>query len=250
MKIPRWQVVLALLMTALTVFAYMIRWFAFPGAQLHNEMWRFLVGDLAFLCLQILLVTVFVDGVLQRREKDEMRQKLNMLIGAFSSQIGAELLGIVAKGDTSLASVRDDLIPKTTWHARDYAAAKRAFEEHVPDIDLTTCDLVTLKELLEREKSYMLGLLGNQALLEHEHFTDLLWAVTHLAEELAARRGFDDLSDADRAHLEGDVERAYRLLGVQWLDYLAHLQTAYPYLFSLAVRTNPLDPSARAEVTA
>ncbi len=45
-----------------------------------------------------------------------------------------------------------------------------------------------------------------------------------------------------------DVKRAYTLLGVQWLDYLRHLQTQYPFLFSLAVRTNPLDPQASVTV--
>ena len=46
-----------------------------------------------------------------------------------------------------------------------------------------------------------------------------------------------------------DVKRAYTQLGVQWLDYLRHLQTQYPFLFSLAVRTNPLDPHASVTVT-
>ena len=101
---------------------------------------------------------------------------------------------------------------------------------------------------LDREKTYLLSLLGNQALMEHEAFTDLLWAVTHLTEELHARGDFDHLPDPDRAHLVVDVKRAYTLLGVQWLDYLRHLQSQYPFLFSLAVRTNPLDPKASVTV--
>ena len=101
---------------------------------------------------------------------------------------------------------------------------------------------------LDQEKTYLLSLLGNQALMDHEAFTDLLWAVTHLTEELHARDEFDHLQDADRAHLVVDVKRAYTLLGVQWLDYLQHLQTQYPFLFSLAVRTNPLDPQASVTV--
>ncbi|MEI6727941.1 MAG: hypothetical protein WCN81_17205, partial [Actinomycetes bacterium] len=80
-------------------------------------------------------------------------------------------------------------------------------------------------------------------------FTDLLWAVTHVAEELHARGDFEHLPDPDRAHLAVDVKRAYTLLGIQWLDYLRHLQTQYPFLFSLAVRTNPLDPAASAVVS-
>ena len=104
--------------------------------------------------------------------------------------------------------------------AEDYERAKQAFREHKPVIELSTADLVELRVRLDQEKTYLLSLLGNQALLEHEKFTDLLWAVTHLAEELHARGDFDHLPDADRAHLVVDVKRAYTLLGVQWIDYL------------------------------
>jgi hypothetical protein len=95
----------------------------------------------------------------------------------------------------------------------------------------------------------MISLLANQALLEHETFTDLLWALTHLGEELAARTGLDALPEPDERHLAGDITRAYALLGAEWLSYLEHLQRAYPFLFSLAVRTNPLDPDASPVVT-
>jgi hypothetical protein len=30
----------------------------------------------------------------------------------------------------------------------------------------------------------------------------------------------------------------------QWLDYMRHLKKDYPYLFSLAMRTNPFDQEA------
>ena len=46
-----------------------------------------------------------------------------------------------------------------------------------------------------------------------------------------------------------DVKRAFTQLTGQWLEYVRHLQVAYPYLFSLAVRTNPLDPHASINVT-
>ena len=48
--------------------------------------------------------------------------------------------------------------------------------------------------------------------MEHERFTDLLWAVLHLEEELEARTSLADLSPADEAHLEVDVRRAYNAL--------------------------------------
>lgn len=244
MKIQRWQAELVGLLLLLSLGLYALRWALFPGPQLHNEMWRFLVGDVAFLFLQVLLVTMLIDGVLVRREKDEMRQKLNMIIGAFFAEAGTELLGRIATTDRKLADVRDDLVPDMSWDDADYARAHEALASHEPDIDIGSCDLGELKAMLTRERSYFLGLLGNQSLLEHESFSDLLWAITHLAEELSVRRDLDSIPGPDKQHLDGDVKRAFALLTSEWLAYMRHLQLQYPYLFSLAVRTNPLDPDA------
>lgn len=93
-----------------------------------------------------------------------------------------------------------------------------------------------------------MSLLGNPNLLEHEAFTELLWAVFHLAEELGNRRDVSSLPQSDYDHLIGDIKRVYVLLGAEWLSYMRHLQENYPYLFSLAVRTNPFNPAARAEI--
>ncbi len=172
-----------------------------------------------------------------------------MIIGAFFSECGTDLLGRIAQLDSRLGEVRGDLVATSAWRPAACARAKRAFRAHAPVIDLSADDLTGLRDRLDGEKSYLLGLIGNQALLEHETFTDLLWAVTHVAEELEARDDLETLPAADAEHLAGDVERVYTLLGVQWLDYLRHLQTQYPFLFSLAVRTDPLDPDASVTVS-
>jgi len=80
--------------------------------------------------------------------------------------------------------------------------------------------------------------------MEHESFTDLLHAVFHLTEELAYRRDVTQSSHADNEHLTGDIVRVYSLLIDKWLDYMKYLQDNYPYLFSLASRTNPFDTQA------
>ncbi len=249
MNLRRWQVQIAVILIVAAVVVYAARWILFPAANFHTEMLRYLVDDVAFLFVQVLLVSILVDGLMQRRQRETMLDKLNMIIGAFFTQCGADVLGRIAKLDTDLDAVREDLLARMAWKARDYENATRAFREHKPVIELGTSDLVALRERLDAEKAYLLSLLGNQALLEYEAFTDLLWAVTHLTEELHARGDFDHLPKPDRAHLVVDVKRAYTLLGVMWLQYLRHLQTQYPYLFSLAVRTNPLDPQAQVVIT-
>jgi hypothetical protein len=236
-------------LSAVGFVLYALRWALFPGALLHSEMWRFLLGDVAFLFLQIAFVTLFVDRLLRERERRALLRKLNMVIGAFFSEVGNDLLAAVAASDRDLEQVRAALIPSGAWTAASYARAERALQAHAPAIDEGRCDLHALKAQLVRAKPFLLGLLGNQALLEHERFTDLLWAITHLAEELEARPGLDGLPATDVAHLAGDVARAYSLLVVEWLRYMAHMQDQYPFLFSLAARRNPFDPQATPIVT-
>lgn len=94
----------------------------------------------------------------------------------------------------------------------------------------------------------MIRLLENPAVLEHEDFTELLWALSHLEEELSARPSLETVPASDLAHLTADAERACGRLLAQWLAYMIHLRKFYPYLFSFAARTNPLRPGAKAEV--
>lgn len=235
---------MAAALLGVAVVLYAVRLWAFSDPALQNEMWRFLLGDVAFLFVQVPLVSLVIDGLISRRQLEETRRKLNMVIGAFFSQTGQSLLGEIAMADAGLADVRGDFVPHASWTSADFDRARAALLAHKPKIELDPERLVRLKAALAEERSFMIGLLANQTLLEHQSFSDLLWALTHLGEELAARPALDELTPADARHLVGDVQRAYTLLGCEWLSYLQHLQVAYPFLFSLALRTNPLDPQA------
>jgi hypothetical protein len=101
---------------------------------------------------------------------------------------------------------------------------------------------------LSSKRSFSLRLLENPLLLENESFTNLLRSVFHLTEELEHRRDLADLPDSDYRHLAGDIERAYFLLVMEWMAYMRYLNSNYPYLFSLAMRTNPFDENACVEV--
>lgn len=85
-------------------------------------------------------------------------------------------------------------------------------------------------------------------LLEHANFTDLLWAVLHLTEELTARPDLNELPQADIEHIYGDINRAFGRLISEGLIYLKHLRSEYPFLYSLAIRINPFNPAASAVI--
>jgi len=104
--------------------------------------------------------------------------------------------------------------------------------------------LLGLKKFLVNKRNFLLALLENPNLLEHETFTDLLWAVFHLTEELEVRDNLNKLPASDIEHIKGDIIRVYGLLIAEWINYMRHLKTDYPYLFSLATRMNPFNPKA------
>jgi hypothetical protein len=116
------------------------------------------------------------------------------------------------------------------------------------DKNNTPSHLVEIDAFLTEKREHLLRLLENPNLLEHESFSQLLWAVFHLTEEMAGRTDLNNLTKSDYAHLRGDISRVYLLLVNQWLDYMENVHTNYPYLFSLAIRTNPFNPEASIEV--
>jgi len=105
-----------------------------------------------------------------------------------------------------------------------------------------------LGNFLNSRRDFLVGLLENPVLIEHENFSEVLIAVFHLLDELSSRDKLNDLPDSDIQHLAGDIDRVYKKLVEQWLFYLRHLRGQYPYLFSLAIRKNPFDPQANTIV--
>lgn len=209
----------------------------------------YLLQDLAFVPVQVLLVTLVISELLSRREKAQLRHKMNMVIGAFFVEVGNDLLRIFAGLDLTAEEMRQRLRISPDWSDKDFVTARRSMREHSYTLHGGPTAFKQLKELLVERKSALLRLLENPNLLEHESFTDVLWAVCHLTEELEYRPTLDVLPDPDLAHLERDAERAYQKLVSEWLSYTRHLRDQYPYMFSLVVRTNPFDPEASVALT-
>lgn len=247
MNDKRWRLILGASLIATSTALYFVHFLIFRNTY---HIFLYLIGDIAFLPVQVLLVTMILNELLERRSRQDLLHKLNMVIGAFFAETGTELLGRLAAFDSVADTVRDEMVPAPGWTDRQFVSARTAIAGHGFDVDATRGDLVALRDYLVAQRPFLLRLLENQNLLEHQSFTDTLWAVFHLADELAHRDDFASLPASDLSHLSGDIKRAYAALAVQWLAHLQHLKTNYPYLFSLAVRTNPFDPAARVEVVA
>jgi hypothetical protein len=239
------RVLLGLLLIMLSIFFYTVHYALFRDS---HHIFIYLVGDIAFVFIEVLMVTLIIHHLLAEREKRAMLKKLNMVIGAFFSEVGMSLLELFCGFDTKAREISERLLVDNKWSPEHFAQMQTVLCNHDYKIDSRVGDLKGLREFLIGKREFLLNLLENPNLLEHEEFTELLWAVFHLAEELSHRPTVDGLPESDHNHLSGDIRRAHRCLVREWLSHMEHLKNDYPYLFSLAVRMNPFDSNASVQV--
>ena len=245
MKYLNWKVLLGCSLMALSAVFYLIHYAIFRDA---HHIFLYLIGDIAFVFVQVLMVTLIIDQLLSVREKRSLLNKLNMVIGAFFSEVGTPLLKLFNQFGSDDGQIQKDLAENNDWSNRAFSNISKRLKDYNDRIESQKGDLLALKVFLQGKREFLLALLENPNLLEHEAFTELLWAVFHLTEELSFREDLGQLPDTDYNHLSVDIRRAYHLLIVEWLAYMKHLRNSYPYLFSLAVRMNPFNPDASAVV--
>jgi len=245
MKLDKWKIFWGVTLILLSAIFYFIHYLIFRDP---HHIFIYMFGDIAFVFIEVLLVTIIIHELLSYRDTKNRLYKLNMIIGVFFSEIGTELLKIFSEFDHNAEKMRGDFASCKDWLDQRFSSAHKDCKSHKYDIDSRKGDLEALKSLLLNKRHFLVTLLQNPTLLEHETFSDLLWAVFHLTEELAHRKDIRTLKDADYEHIANDMKRAYVLLTTEWLVYMKHLKDNYPYLFSLAMRTNPFDPDASPEI--
>jgi hypothetical protein len=243
----RWKLLLAAGLALASALLYLAFYRVHPDPIVIED---WFLGSLAFVPFQVLLVTLIVDGLLGKREQQARLKKLNIVIGVFFSEVGMELLGACLALEQRAGELRERLGAAASWSPARLQEEADRFRRWTPSAVPNVAELERVRDLLVSRRGVLTSLMTNPSVLEHERFTDLLWAVFHLAEELGERSELGALPPSDLAHLAGDVQRVFPILTAEWLSYLRHLQEDYPYLYSLAGRTNPFDPGARVEVRA
>jgi len=245
MKFVNWKVMLSLTLIGSSAFIYLTNYFIFKDL---NYMLRLFLAQLGFLPISVLLVTIIINQLLSQHAKRSKLAKLNMVIGAFFSEVGTSLLKLLASYDVDKDNFPKERYSIEEWTEPEFPAFTRRLLTHDFQMAMDAAGILNLRTFLVGKQDFMLRLLENPNLLEHDSFSDMLLAVFHLTEELAQRSDLTRLSPADRKHLTEDILRVYSRLTGEWLAYMEHLRKNYPYLFSLAMRTNPFDPQASAEI--
>jgi hypothetical protein len=236
-----WQLKLGVLLLSITVIIYSVKYLILKNPA---DTLNYVFNSLGFLPISAFLVTIILNELLTMRSKRERLEKLNMVIGTFFSEVGTTLLAGISDCDPSLDDIRKRLLVRDTWQDQEFDDLKVYLGQYHYDVEMGKIDLRDLTIFLDEKRNFLLRLLENPVLLEHQTFTETLRTVFHLTEELERRKGAPGLPETDLAHINEDLVRVYRNLSLQWVEYMKYLKNNYPYLFSLAMRTNPFDQEA------
>jgi hypothetical protein len=234
-------VAFGLALVMLSVITYSFHYLIFQDS---HHIFIYLLGDIAFVPIEVLLVSMIIHHFLNEMDKRNKMEKLNMIIGSFFSEVGTKLLALISNADPELDSVRKYIIIKNDLPDKEFINIIKYLKNYDYNIDIKKVDLDDLRIFMTDKRNFLVLLLENPIMLEHESFTELLRVVFHLAEELEFRDDFSSLPDTDIDHLSVDIRRVYSLLAIEWVLYMKYMKSNYPYLFSLSMRTNPFDKDA------
>lgn len=239
---------LAIGFTLLSLILFAIHYLIFKD---FHHIAIYTLHDIAFLPFEVLIVSFVLEEIISWVNEREKKEKTNMIISSFFSEVGNHLLSGLAKGlneDFKKRFQKENLENVLQLPEKKYGE----FKEHLqpPEkLELDRNHLLYLKTLLEEKRRFLIELLNSPSLTEHTSFSSLVFSLVHLSDELSYRPDLLTIPDSDLEHLQNDALRVFRNLLIEWLNYLRFTKEKYPYLFSLAVRTNPFTAELKVEVS-
>ena len=245
-----WKIRFAIIMFVLAVVIFLARYLLFgDGEEIIAYLWK----HIGFIPIDILIVAFLLEGIMGKKEHESILEKIDMLMGTFFSELGNDLIREFSKVNANKINT-ENLKDIKNWNDKDYdnkmkelKANSIDFKADIPKEEREEF-LSNIHNLLVDKREFLINLINNPNLLEKDEFSSLLLALLHLDEELSRRGEFSDVKDADFNHLNGDMKRVYSKLVYEWVYYLKYLNKYYPYMISLAIRTNPFDSEADVHV--
>jgi len=126
MKRFQWLATLVLSFILLSLITYYIHFLIFRDSTF---IFKYFVAQLGFLPISTALVTIVLNQLMGKRDKNIRMQKLNMVIGAFFSDVGTDLLKTFASLDLEAENFANDLKMNSSWSKADFELAKRQIRD-------------------------------------------------------------------------------------------------------------------------
>lgn len=237
-KYKRETIMIGVGLIALSLFLHYLHYLTFN--DLHHTL-IFLFADIAFIPMDVFFTAFVIEKLLAKREKAHKMEKLSMIKGVFFSEFGSDLLEEFVKGDKNIENIAKVAIVNKDWGKDDFKELEKTIDNHDFSVDISKIDVDKVINILKLKKEMLISFIGNEALMEHEIFSELLMSLFHLLEEFNDRY-YNLICDCcDGSHLEKDISVAYEQISKIWVRYMKHLKGDYPQLFIKAMLHNPFD---------
>lgn len=191
------KVALGLFALSAVIYGLQVLVFKDPGTTAF-----YIFQDMAFMPITIAVATLFVGYLIDQNSRAEKIEKSRILTCSFYSIVGLDLLEV-------LYGLYDEASDKIAWDLEKYEY---------------------MQQLLDQYLNEILTIASNPNLLEHDGFTDLLWAVMHLREEMEYFEA-KKATARDESHIQSDAKRVFDLLEKNRHEYEAYIQKEYPYFY-------------------
>ena len=141
----RWKLIAGMALVTLSLALYTAHYLIFQDA---HHIIIYLLGDIAFIPIEVLVVTLIIDQMLESREKKQRMEKLNMVIGTFFSTTGTPLLSLLSRADPCIDTLRPSLVVRDNWTDKEFSALKSTVGHYSCGVKEENVDLEALRAFL------------------------------------------------------------------------------------------------------
>jgi hypothetical protein len=172
-----------------------------------------------------------IEHIVSERERKDRLRNLNMIIGVFFSEVGMHLIKKLSAYDPDIDKVRSALVISNSLAETDFVKAHETLRKQAPRLESQSVPLAELQEFLSHDKRFMLTPLENHRCSNTIRSRTSSMRFFYLSEELHARDILTGLPMLDYNYLSEDINRVNGLIITEWLTYMPHRKTHYPYFF-------------------
>lgn len=227
---------LILLLLCASALLYAIHYLIFR--DLHH-LAIFGLHELAFVPLEVILVTLGLDQLVEKTHREEARSKVSIIETLYFNESGGTMLRYLTSFDPDAARLRELLQVTQDWHSSDFRQAIRQLKSYPFLLDLDRIDFFGLHYHLSQRHEYYRSMLENPALTQSEAFTEMIMKIYLLWEELDGRTNLYQLPEKDRNYLAELLHEIYRELTEYWLDNVYNHSIHNRFRLHRAIESNP-----------
>ena len=218
------NVIIISVLLAISACIYGMQIFIFKDVR-NTEFYIF--QDMAFIPISIAITTVVVGELLDINNKRDSRKKTRMLTSTFFSDIGFELMSMLAL----ISNIDEELL--YTINAPELPESDKitAIKSSRLTVNANMGMYTIISDIIIASKTDILILSSNPMLYDHECFSDLLWELLHLMDEFRLRGNYVKLTPDDLTELNSDFAQVLELLLINWVVNAKYLKETYPNFY-------------------